>query len=169
MRLKSIVTSGLFALTIGCAAKANDGLAYVTQENGLSVPNDSVLGYVFGVEREWKNRAIDKNSCALIKTLDRNFDGKKDAVWLFLYDCGEYRGDWKKPERYLIVDRDKDGLADDVYIDLFNKDGLRFADGLYEESVFADTFYIMMRKESPTKEDLIMNNYLNTLFLGRGE
>ena len=123
MNLRNYIFGGVLAYTIGCASPVDKTfLGYEMKDTGIAVPK---LGKVL-VETHRSNDLTHH----LIRKYDTNSDNVPDMIEIVTDDLSGV----KPTQRNLIVDTNKDGIADAMYSDIARKE---YAAGKHSEKVLA--------------------------------
>ncbi|MBI4154164.1 hypothetical protein HY501_02415 [Candidatus Woesearchaeota archaeon] len=143
MNFRQSIAGTVAALALyGCGASMN----YHTQPNGMVVPNyDSKA-----------KKGIKMLGLGAMEELqiDKNGDGKTDMMEVTLYDAvADFKE--KPASKHLLVDANRDGLADVIFSDMYKKDpAVSGPDGEYDLSSTVGTLYQSAFGVPPKKDEL---------------
>lgn len=169
MNLRNYVLGGILALTAGCASHMDRRLlAYKMQDSGIVVPK---LGPVMAEDHRSKGFMYHN-----IKKYDTNHDKKADIIEIVTDDLLTFLLTFKSTARNLIVDTNKDGIADMVYGDMVRVESVRDhpsgslvtrvtdgVDGKFDMAADARIVAILILKKEPTLKDLKLDNLASLL------
>ncbi|MBI4154323.1 hypothetical protein HY501_03225 [Candidatus Woesearchaeota archaeon] len=149
----------LAALAIGGCGGHMDKrlLGYKMQDTGMVVPK---LGASMSEESGSKGLMFH-----MARKYDTNKDGKADIAEIVIDDLSML----KSTERHLLVDSNKDGLADVVYSDIMRKDATPGVDGIFDMSTAAPFVATLVLGRAPAKDDLKLDTLTKLLIMASEE